>query len=102
MNAHFFTSIHTQIEAVLALICRVKKAEVKSHKRRALEKLVASLPPEVTDQQKKEILRLAPNHPEFNDYLETAFASFELDKRWVTFHRKGLEALSVLRNKVTA
>ena len=99
INAHFFTSIHKQIEAVLALICKVKRVEVKSHKRKELEALVTELPKEVTAQQKKAILRLAPNHPEFGDYLETAFKCFELDKSWVTSHRKGLEAISVLRNK---
>ncbi len=72
---------------------------MKSHKRKALEALVTELPKEVTAGQKKAILRLAPNHPEFGDYLETVFKCFELDKSWVSSHRKGLEAISVLRNK---
>jgi hypothetical protein len=98
INSHFFTSIQMHTEAALSLFCEVKKTEVRSSRRINAESLADSLPG-AAPKIRKQVIAIAPKHPEFGDYLSTVFKCCAVGDAEKRTCREWFDALSVLRNK---
>jgi hypothetical protein len=99
----FFQMIHTAVQMGLETVCETEGWSVQNSQARQLNGIIARL--REKDQkgrfgdELKQLTRMRPKFPRFDDYLETVLKRKEMPEQFTGMARRYFIALSILRNK---